>query len=387
MQQPTIKLTRNLRKIILRGNPWIYRESISVPKGIKKTTLCKVVDNKDQFICWAMYNPQSPLALRVLTLAKRFPDKRDFEQAFKRACELRKGVFSQDTNCYRLINGEGDYLPGFICDIYDSVAVMQFDGSGPFEFWSHDDLAKWIMNHTSCKYVYYKPRHDSSTLKQEWGQKPKSDDVLVKENNVIFSVDYIHGKKTGFFLDQRENRNYLRKISNGKSVLNLFSYSGGFSVYAGKGGALSVTSVDISQGALDLAEKNWQLNGLERHKHSSLCADVFKFVHELEQTYDIVVCDPPSLAKSEENKAVAVEKYIETFAAAAKRVKSHGHLILSSCSSHVSFDDFMEIVTNSLSKVRRRAQVLRISGQGLDHPFPQACPHLRYLKFIDLVVE
>ncbi|MCB0386558.1 MAG: class I SAM-dependent methyltransferase, partial [Bdellovibrionales bacterium] len=167
----------------------------------------------------------------------------------------------------------------------------------------------------------------------------------------------------------------------------LFSYYGGFSVYAGLGGAQSVTSVDISAGAIDLANRNWSLNQLNPNAHKGVTADVFEFLLEQSQTWDCVIADPPSMAHSEKQKPQAMAKYQELFSLAAKKVTSGGHLFLSSCSSHISFDDFFAIVNESLSKSRRRGQILRISGQGADHPFPHICPELRYLKFMHLVLN
>ena len=179
----------------------------------------------------------------------------------------------------------------------------------------------------------------------------------------------------------------MRRLSKGRSVLNLFSYSGGFSIYAGIGGATRVKSVDIAQGALDLAQRNWQLNDLDPKAHEVQCANVFEYIPQETENFDIVICDPPSLAKSERHKDKAIHSYIETFSQSAKRVKPNGHLILSSCSSHISFEDFNQIIASALSKSRKRAQILRISGQGPDHPFPHASKELQYLKFVDLRIQ
>lgn len=386
MKTPALQLTKNLRRSLLQGNPWVYKQALSPAENLKETSLCKLLDNKKQFVCWGMYNPKSPLALRVLSLEKSPPTEKYYEYQLQKAFRLRKQLDLENTHCYRLINGEGDGLPGIICDIYANIAVVQFDGMGPYEFWDHDWLASWLLKNIPIKSVYYKPRHDSETQEKTWGHKLTQDWIEVKENNIKFIVDIKKGQKTGFFLDQRDNRNYLKSFSKGQSVLNLFSYSGGFSVYSGIGGASQVTSVDIAQGALDLAEKNWQLNELNVQNHKSICADVFEFLQTHSQQYNIVICDPPSMAKSEKQKEIAMKKYIETFAAAAKLVTSHGHLVLSSCSSHINFEDFNQIIESSLSFARKRAQVLRISGQGPDHPYPHACLGLRYLKFVDLII-
>ncbi len=389
MSIPNLALKRNLRKNILQGQPWIYKENLNIPVDLKETVLCKVLDPKNEFLGWGIFSPQSPLAVRILSLDKKPPNPSYYEGTLNIAKRTRDAVIDDSTNCYRLVNGEGDYMPGFICDIYSHVAVMQFDGQSLYDFWDQEFLSDWILKNTKCKTVYFKPRHDSNLKPQIWGEDLKSNLIEVKENNIRFLVDVVQGQKTGFFLDQRENRKYLSQISKDKSVINLFSYSGGFSLYAGLGGAKSVVSVDIAQGALDLSNQIWKLNEVTV-PHQTVCADVFDYLSPTsniaQDKFDIVICDPPSLAKSEAQKEIAMQKYIDTYALAAKKVNSEGHLVLSSCSSHISFADFEIIVNEALSKARKRGQTLRYSGQGSDHPYPQACPHLRYLKFIDLKI-
>ncbi len=176
-------------------------------------------------------------------------------------------------------------------------------------------------------------------------------------------------------------------MSRGKTVLNLFSYSGGFSVNAGLGGALKVASLDISKGAIDLADRNWALNGLDKSKHEALCVDVFEYLNSAGESWDHIIVDPPSMSPSESKKEAAIAKYIEVFAAAAKRVTPNGDFSVSSCSSHISFEDFFQIIEEALSAARRTGQILRVSGQGSDHPFPHACQELRYLKFVHLALD
>lgn len=382
---PAVKLRKNLRKNILQGHPWLYLDALNLPKDLKSITVCKVLDNKNNFVCWGMFCPNSPIAVRVLSLKKKSPTLTDYSENLNKALAIRQKILSPETDCFRLINGEGDLLPGLICDFYADLAVLQFDGIDPYNFWDHDYIADWLLANTKVKSVYYKPRHDSNTKPQTWGDPLKDSLIKVRENNIQFFVDYESGQKTGF-LDQRDNRNYVKQIASDARLLNLFSYSGGFSVYAGVGGAQSVTSVDIADGALKLAEKNWLENNLSKEKHRVECADVFEYSTQLQQKFDVVICDPPSLAKSEKQKPLAIEKYKELFSSAANLVKTNGHLVLSSCSSHVSFEDFYEIVIAALSSTRKRGQILRFSGQGFDHPYPHVCSQLRYLKFMDLVI-
>lgn len=386
MKYITAHLNKNLRKKVLQGDPWVYQNAMSVSGSVNKATLCQLKDNKKAFLAWGIYSPNSVLGFRTLSLEKNPPDYDYYEKLFKSAWLKRDHLRAKNNNTYRLFNGEGDLLPGLVVDVYGPVAVMQFDGLDCFDFWDQDKIAETLLACKDIKTVYFKPRHNMNLKPQAWGEPlPEDGLVVVKELGCQFYVDIVNGQKTGFFLDQRENRDYIKGISTNKSVINLFSYSGGFSVCAAAGGAKKVVSVDVAEGALDLAEKNYQLNGFEGN-HASRCVDVFEWLPQHKNKYDIVICDPPSLAKSEKHKEQAIKKYIDTFTAAAKCVNENGHLVLSSCSSHISFTDFEEIASAALSKARLRGQVLKVGGQGSDHPYPHACPHLRYLKFMDIVV-
>lgn len=386
MAKLKIKLSRNLRRSMLRGHPWAYRESLAEAPKLERAQFCQVFDNKGE-LGWGIYDPHAPLALRILSTEKAPPGVAAFQRRFDHALGLRSALRRDETNAFRLFNGEGDLVPGLVCDIYDKVAVVQFDGQGPSEFWDRELITKWLLEKSGCLSVVEKSRRNADRTIELLGGEACASEVVIKENNVKFSVNLEKGQKTGFFLDQRDNRKYVRDTNGGKSLLNLFSYSGGFSVYAGLGGASRVASLDISKGAIEMAEQNWALNGLDPGKHTGLAVDVFDYLTGEKEMWDHIVVDPPSMSHSEQEKERAKAKYIEVFAAAAKRVAEGGHLSLSSCSSHISFDDFFEIINESLSEARRRGQILRVSGQGPDHPFPHICPELRYLKFVHLALD
>lgn len=381
-----VQLTRDLRKNILRGHPWVYREAIEPLKKVDQACLCEVLDKKRKPLGWGLYSPEGPLALRLLSLEKKPPGQKFFSDRMQQALNLRLPLRSPQTTAFRLFNGEGDGLPGLICDVYGELAVIQFDGSACFEFWDQDFVAQWLLENASVKSVYCKPRRSDDREGRFWGQSQKPV-IEVLENGHKFLVNFIEGQKTGFFLDQRENRQYLKTLAQGKRVLNLFSYTGGFSIYAGAGGAEQVTSVDLSEPALDLAEKSWTANGFKEGAHQTLAVDVFDFMEKELGQYDIVMVDPPSMTHSEKTKNTAVNTYTDLFAKSSKLVKSGGHLVLSSCSSHISFEDFFSIIDEALSQGRRNGQILRVSGQGSDHPFPHYCRELRYLKFVDLILN
>ncbi len=395
MAKIKVKLTRSLRKSIQQGHPWVYKEAILVPKDVSVASLAQVLDPKGE-LAWAIYDPHSPLALRILSTESTPPSIANgfFFKRFQRALNLRASLRSPETTAFRLFNGEGDLLPGLVCDVYDQVAVMQFDGQGPGEFWDKNEIAQWLLKNAGVKTVIEKTRRNAErTIVHLAGEPIQSIDsnepatILVKENGAHYKVNLEKGQKTGFFLDQRDNRYYVRGISKGKSVLNLFSYTGGFSISAGLGHADKVASVDISQGAIATANENWIENKLAPSRHLGLAVDVFDYLEKDKDAWDHIIVDPPSMSHSEDRREVAIQKYTDLFATAARKVKPLGEISLSSCSSHVSFDDFFKIITEAMSLARRRGQILRVSGQGSDHPFPHACPELRYLKFVHLALD
>ncbi len=394
MSKLKVRLTRNLRRSLLQGHPWVYREALTPVADVSKATLAEVIDAKG-FVGWAIYDPHSPLALRMISTEEIPPtvSNRFFEKQFSKALSLRDGLIQQDPNCnttaYRLFNGEGDRLPGLVCDVYDKTAVLQFDGKGPGEFWNREMIANWLVETLGVKSVVEKVRRpgvDVEPLILLKGAHPP-DTVTIFENGARFNVNIAKGQKTGFFLDQRDNRFYVRSFSRDKTVLNLFSYTGGFSISAGLGGAKHVTSVDLSAEAIASASEGFADNDLDSTRHSGIAADVFEFLVNEKEKWDHVIVDPPSMSHSEDRKEVAVKKYTELFRQCVLRVKREGQISFSSCSSHISFEDFHSITTEALSLARRKGQVLRISGQGADHPFPHACPELRYLKFFHLSLD
>ena len=382
-----VQLNKNLRRQIMRGHPWVYAKALKNPPLLDSATAVQLNDPKGEFLAWSLYDPHSTLAIRILSLDKKPPNELLWQRRLQRAWDLRLPILEQQTNSFRFSNGEGDLLPGLVCDIYNTTAVLQFDGKGPSEFWNRQFVAEWLMENTPAQVVIekFRPGGDQSHLVV--AGEDFTEEVEILENGRSFVVNVAKGQKTGFFLDQRDNRQYLSHFVRDLSVLNLFSYSGGFSIYAGHGQAESVTSVDVSQGAIDLANRNWQLNALDESLHRGICADVFEFLQGHSQTWECVIVDPPSMAHSEKQKPQAINKYVDLFSQAAKKVTAGGHLVLSSCSSHIGFGDFFDIINESLSKARRRGQVLRISGQGADHPYPHVCPELRYLKFAHIALS
>ncbi len=377
-----LKLSRNLRKSILRGHPWVYGSALEKVGAAKSGEMVQVLDSKGAHLAWAFYDKDHDFALRILSLDKAPPSRAVFAKKLQNALALR--LFNAETTAYRLLNGEGDSLPGMVCDRYEDVAVLQFDSEPLEKFWLSQGVVESLQEFFDWTCIINKSRHHKEPVFLK-GQLSNS--ISIQENQVAFSINVLEGQKTGFFLDQRENRQYLSRFSQGKSFLNLFSYTGGFSIYAGVGGARQVTSVDIAPNAIENAHFNWQLNGLEKACHKGVVKDCYEFLKETKELYDMIMVDPPSMAPNEKSKPQAIKKYTDIFAMAAKRLPAEGHLFLSSCSSHINFDDFSAIIDEALSQARRTGRVLRVSGQGSDHPFRHIHPEMRYLKFYHLVLD
>lgn len=386
-----LKLTRDVSKHIKRGNPWVFSdavEKIKAPEGAYTILL----SHKGETLAHGFYSPHINLAFRVLNLGdKKFTDG-EVEKRLKRATSNKKHLLSGENKCFRYLNGEGDELPGVVADYYDGVVVLKLDGNAAEAFWNKEAIADYFMSQdvipVSCVYFKRKNREEEKGMILR-GECANLTDLEFLEHGVKFRTNIIDAAKTGFFLDQRENRNFIRSVAKDKTLLNLFGYTGGFSVYAGLGGASMVTTVDIAPNAIKGAEVNWQINHLSSEKHEAICVDAFEFVKEAQKDkkmWDIVITDPPSFAPNQKAVESAREAYTKIFADSLKLVKDGGFFAASSCSGHISFEIFLEIVQEALSKSRRRGKVLLIKGQPEDHPFPFALPEMRYLKFVYLQV-
>ena len=378
-----LKLGKDLSREVKRGHPWVYQGALKDPLPAK-TGIEDLLDKKGRFLARGIFERESPLAFRVLSFDPKFRlDSHFLEKQISHCQNFRAHFFSNETTGYRLINGEGDGMPGLICDVYGDVAVLQTDGRELDQIWDLPVIAEILIQDNSLSSVIHKPQRNKGAARWIKGATQR-EQVEFLENGVCWTSDVLQGQKTGFFLDQRNSRNWVRSQSSKKSVLNLFSYSGGFSVSAGVGGATEVVSVDISQSAIERAQVHWDNNKLPTSQHRGVATDVFDFLNEETTQFDVVVVDPPSFAPSQSSVSKAIQSYIHVFSESAKKVKPGGVLALSSCSSHISFEIFYDICIQSVSKARRRARVRTVLGQPEDHPFPLVCPELRYLKFFGL---
>lgn len=380
-------LVKDTRRTLKRGHPWVYQDNLKTLPSARPGSLALLKYKDGEILAKGFYDPKSKLAFRVLSLRERL-DNELLATRLSQAVTLRQHLLQSTlTTGHRLVNGEGDGLPGLVCDLYDKTAVLKLDGDGPEGFYNIEGVAGWLQDNVGVERVWlkYRSRGQGGQAKGKAVLgNPPAGPVAFLENGVKFVADVEEGQKTGFFFDQRDNRQRVRQWAANRRVLNLFGYTGGFSVYAGMGGAQHVTTVDIAAPALTDAKKNWAMNSLDPGRHDTVAQDSFLFLEEAISRgvmWDLVVVDPPSFAPSKDALQRALPSYERVFSLAAQVTRAGGLLAPSSCSSHVDPEMFCDIILNALSKARRRGTMLGLYGQPEDHPYPVACPELRYLKF------
>ena len=387
-----LRLSRDLGRTLKRGHPWVYAEALRQrPAAAAGAHAILIHKNQDRTLARGYYDPHSPLAFRVCTVDQdELLNDAWAVKRMDRALRLRQALFDEQTTGFRLFNGEGDGLPGLICDVYGHSAVIQLDGPGAKGFWHQQGIAQWLAESLPLELVYLREQARYGGKGQLLKGDMPTGPIPFRENGVQFTADIVYGQKTGFFLDQRENRLHIKQLAANRRILNLFGYTGGFAVYAGLGGARQVTSVDVAAPALEVASEHWRLNGLAAANHYSVQNDAFDFLKQAAaagRSWELVVVDPPSLASSRKTIGKAVTAYERLIAAAARVTAPDGILAAASCSSHVDLATFLATGESAIAKARRRATVLRITGQPPDHPSPLPFAEFRYLKFVMMRVE
>jgi 23S rRNA (cytosine1962-C5)-methyltransferase len=328
--------------------------------------------------------------VRVVTWKKESIDRAFFSRRLSQALSARERYLSATTNAYRLINGEGDFLPGLIVDRYDDFLVCQFFTAGMEMFKA--DIVEALNELVDVKGI---SERSEGKVRAEEGLEPAvgglageipPDTISILENGNKFVVDIKRGQKTGFFLDQRDNRAFLSTLARGQRMLNCFSYSGAFSVYGFDGGAQSVITLDSSRPALELAERNLALNGFDRAEGELLKGDAFTYLKESDSNFDLIVLDPPSLAprRSDINAATGAYKFLNLHA--LKRLEPGGILLTFSCSQHLTADLFQKVVFGAAVDAGRKVTILRKLGHPMDHPVSLHHPEGEYLKGLALRV-
>lgn len=352
--------------------------------------MVEVYSAQNQYLATGYYANGS-IAVRLISFSQTEIDLDFWFEKIKKAWEYRKAlrILNEQTNVCRMFFGEGDGAPGLILDYYDGHVVFQAHSWGIYR---QRELISEAIKRTlgnALKSVYDK---SAETLPKQFAEQAQNgfiigeqQEVIVKENGYLFSVDFIGGQKTGFFIDQRENRLLLSRYSLGKNVLNTFSYTGGFSVYACASGAQLVHSVDVSKSAIELCNKNIGINGFQNHEGFAI--DTFEFLKDKKGLYDIIILDPPAFAKSRDSKHNAVTAYKRLNATALKMIKPNGLLFTFSCSGVVDKFLFYNTITAAAIEARRQVKVLQYLGQPADHPVIPFFPEGEYLKGMLLWVE
>jgi len=376
---------------VRHGHPWIYSGSVDRVEADALTIgLVDIFDSRRNWLARGLYNPKTQICVRILTWKNETIDGDFFSRRISQAFALRENLLAGKTNAYRVINGEGDFLPGVIVDRYQDFLVCEFFTAGIDTF--KDKIVAVLSALIPVKGIFEKSEgrvRDFEGLAPSvgvlCGELPH-ECVTIEEYGFKFLVDIRRGQKSGFFLDQRENRVFLSSLVAGQSVLDCFCYSGPFSVYAFGGGAKSVVSLDSSRPALELAERNLALNGFAHRQSELLKGDAFAYLKECNATFGVIVLDPPSLAhkRSDVDSATGGYKFLNMHA--LKRLKAGGLLLTFSCSQHLSADLFQKVVFGAAVDAGRTVSILKRLGPSIDHPVSLHHPEGEYLKGLALRV-
>ncbi len=366
-------------------HPWIFSGAIDrIDDDHEAGSLVKVFSSENKFLGIGYLNPRSQIAIRMLTFQDEPVGPSLFKKKIEDAIALRREFINKETNACRLIHSEGDFLPGLIVDRYADYLVVQFLTAG-IEKWK-DDLVSILQESVNPRGIF--ERDDSEWRAWEGlekragslaGEEPP-DFVEIQENGLRFIVDIHRGQKTGFFLDQRENRKLIGRLSKGKRVLNCFSYTGGFSVYAARAGALETVSVDSSEEALNTARHNFEKNGFKEASHSLIREDVFQYLRSSRQEFDLIVLDPPAFCKNKQQIQQAARGYKDINLWALKRAAAGGLLYTCSCSSYIAPDLFQKIIFGAAKDARRDVRIVAKTSHAPDHPINVYHPEGEYLK-------
>ncbi len=377
-----------------RFHPWVFSGAIKKIYGEPaEGEIVSVYDNKDEFLGLGHYQIGS-IAIRIVSFTEVEINDQFWEEKIRKAYQLRvdQGLVSDETtNAYRLVHAEGDNMPGLIIDMYDDTAVVQMHSVGMYLIKDTiDEILKKIFG-DQLHAIYNK---SEGTIPYKANVNPengytfgKSETRIALENGLKFRVDWEKGQKTGFFVDQRDNRALLEKYSKGKSVLNMFCYTGGFSFYAMRGGAKLVHSVDSSERAIELTKENVELNYPGDERHDAFAVDAFKYLDDIKDKYDLIILDPPAFAKHNNVLNNALQGYKRLNAKAFEQIKPGGIIFTFSCSQVVSKDVFRKTIFSAAARSGRNVRILNQLTQPADHPVNIYHPEGEYLKGLVLYVE
>lgn len=385
-----VRLKKGREKILERKHPWIFSGAVdSIPPKTDNGATLEILSFDGKLLGRGSYSSKSQITIRVWSFdSEEIIDSVFFQKKILAALNLRKQILDlSSTNAYRIINSESDFLPGLVVDYYNDFLVCQFLSAGA-EYWKAE-IIKQLAEIIQPKGIY--ERSDVEVREKEglklskgllYGEKPP-DLIEVIENNIKFFVDIKNGHKTGFYLDQRDNRGLLSTFSSNAEVLNCFCYTGGFSLNALKGGAKKVTSVDSSVDALQILNKNIELNNFNIDRVEAINDDVFKVLRKFRDSgkeFDIIILDPPKFAESVSQINQASRGYKDINLLALKLLKQNGTLFTFSCSGHISPDLFQKIVAGAANDSRRNVRTIKYLFQSMDHPVSTSFPEGLYLK-------
>lgn len=384
---PSLRLKKPLERSLRSGHPWVFRDALDATSAsdAEPGTQVRVLDRQGRFIATGLVDV-GPIGVRVFSLRDEPIDTALFASRIARALELRARVVPAQTDAYRLLHGEGDGLPGFVCDRYASCAVLKLDGEAAaarlpsmLEAFTPQLSALGITG-----LIVRTSRKQADNCELVWGSAPTRE-LTVHEHGMKLWTNVFEGQKTGLFLDHRETRRRVRMLSGGLSVLNLYGYTGGFSVAAGLGGATRVTTVDLAKPALALAERSFVDNGLSGSLHTCVADDALAYLtaaKERGERYQLIIADPPNFAPRKSAVESAQKAYEALHSAALAVLEPNGLYLAASCSSHVDRALFEETLRRGASYQRRVLQVLELSGAPADHPRLLAFPEGDYLKIL-----
>lgn len=377
----TLTLRLPLERALRAGHPWVYRRALQSPPTASGCVVT-IVGRNGQFVGRGITD-DGPIAIRVFTTKDEPVDAGLLSERLAAACELRRRVVPADTDAYRLVHGEGDQLPGFVVDLYAQYAVLSFDSPA-----LHSWLPTWLevltptLRRLGVRGALARvPKQRELGVRAVWGEPPP-ERVTVTERGMKLVASLWRGQKTGLFLDHRDSRWRIRQRAQDRRVLNLYGYTGGFSVAAGLGGATEVVTVDTARPALELAIESWSANALDARRHRTVAADVPRFMQDLgfQERFDIVIADPPSFAPNKKSVPKALRAYGNLHRSCLRHVPDGGLYLAASCSSHITHQAFTQSLREAARAAHRQASIIASWGAPPDHPTLDGFPEGHYLK-------
>ncbi len=386
---PRVYLKKDLSRHIRGGHPWVFADAIRVRDDLEPGAIVDLCDRDESFLGRGYYDSNSDISVRLFTTNPAVQiDETFFVERVTRAAEIRRQFINPATNAFRLLHGEGDFLPGIVCDVYAGVAVMKFDCGGARAF--AEVIARALASVLPLRAVIERQENEQGRELTVYHGELAAEVTEFVEHGLKFEVDFIRGQKTGFFLDQRDNRLRVEHYVNDRRVLNCFAYTGGYSVYAARGGANEIVSVEIAEPAINQARRHFEINGFISEKYRFVRSDVFEFLRQAaddRDLYDLVILDPPALARNKRTLERAERAYRDMNRLALHVLKPGGILVACSCTARIDESWFVTILRDASQQARRPVRMLEMRSQPLDHPVSPGLPEARYLKCIICAVD